>query len=291
MITDLYPALLIISNNQKIRHKIKARLQEKFFVVTAKSAFSALQTIKSTFLKFIVLDDSLSDCDPLELALEIKTSPCSEPVPLLIITGNLGKEYRSQMKRAGAAAFIDKYHFEEELLEQIEHETQFQSTQKKTAPLFGLISKEEFSKIDLKEHLILPAPILAMMQKNPFAALLIKVLNFKTIKKEIGNTDSEAMMLALYKHITKKLNKNNILIPYKEGRMLLILTNSSGQKAIKASKELVRHINLLRFQSREGGVEIRAAISLSHYFERHPLPNKAEWPKIQEIFCYETKIC
>jgi DNA-binding response OmpR family regulator len=110
------PTILAITDGPTVRYWIKSELGEKFFLIDAATEKKALETVQTSHLDFIILDDALSDCSALDLCRKIKEI---EKVPILLITGHLKKSYRDEALKAGVFDFLSDLLDSDELHRQI----------------------------------------------------------------------------------------------------------------------------------------------------------------------------
>ncbi|MDE3045082.1 MAG: response regulator [Verrucomicrobiota bacterium] len=131
-------SLLVISENPTVSIWLKKHLNAQFFVIETDSKEKALGLIHDTPFDFIILDGAIEECDPLDLSRELRALT---PVPILLITNRLKKEYRQTAFKAGVTSFLSEELDDEELKIRIENGRKATETQRKTSNLSSRLNK------------------------------------------------------------------------------------------------------------------------------------------------------
>jgi len=91
--------VLVVDDDADIRAQIEKILAPHYRVVTAASGKECLQNVARTRPACIVMDVMMEDlCDGLETAKQIKASPATREIPVILLTSvNASYDYRSQV--------------------------------------------------------------------------------------------------------------------------------------------------------------------------------------------------
>ncbi len=232
------PTLLVISDNPTIRFWIKKHLDDEFFILFAETAIEARTALNSR-LDFIILDANLESTDPLELCKEINLLIQKSLVPIFLITGKLKKSFRDQAQQAGVTDFLSEQLDLEELRSCIAKGEKAASLRDKTVDLALSIKppKQNPSPNSLKNKFVLNDQGLRVLaeakkEKTPVALLVIRLDHFN----EMEERDSIARKLAQF--ISDLLPKQHALIPSTEGRLILLLSNTTTEAARMVAEKL-----------------------------------------------------
>ncbi|RKX19212.1 MAG: hypothetical protein DRP51_07800 [Candidatus Zixiibacteriota bacterium] len=99
--------VLIVDDEEMIRNLLKNTLErEKYDVLTADSGVTALKVLASNRINVVISDIQMSNMDGFELLVQIKSH--YPDVPVLMITGQLGKYNKDDAMLAGADGYIAK---------------------------------------------------------------------------------------------------------------------------------------------------------------------------------------
>jgi len=160
------PTLLIISDNPSIGQWFKKNLSGRFYFIEAPDRRTALETVRTVSIDYIVLDSLLEEIDPLELSSELRQM--SFAVPIFLITGRLKKSFRSAANRAGVTDFLNDQLSVEEIEARTAVVCKSAATRNKTADLSRQIKPAaETSESDfLKNRVLSDKPIAGFKKKK-----------------------------------------------------------------------------------------------------------------------------
>jgi diguanylate cyclase (GGDEF)-like protein len=239
------PTLLIISDNPSIRYWVKKHLEDQYFVLEAVNRISALEAIRNSQLDFILIDSGLEGTDPLELTAEMKQI-LRTLTPILLITGRLKRSYLESALDAGVTDFLNDQLDPEELAMRIATGKKAHSLREKTSAFSTSITKKtaNTSKDYLKNKVLLQDSALSLIQlakenNIPLTALLVRIDRFDEIQKKMGDSLTEKI-LQLLKRI---LSPSDLIIPSTEERFIIILHNTTPEKAKGIVETISKQVN------------------------------------------------
>ncbi len=239
------PTILLISDNPAIVHWMRKNLDSEFTLLEAAKEEKALQIVRTTLLDFIILDSSFEEKDALTLSSKIRQ--LNTVVPILLMTGRLRKPFRERAFDAGVTDFLNDRLDPEELETRIAIGKKAASERRKAASLSGLIQapeEKETSRIYLKSKVLLNEKALRLLadakQKgNPIALLTLRVDQFQKLETEHGMIKAELLQHELAEKMETLLHTGDLLIPYSNGRFILLLPET-GPDTARTNAERLR---------------------------------------------------
>lgn len=100
--------ILLVEDNDSIRHLLKDRLSEEFIVDTAADGAAALEKLNETPVDLIVTDIMMPVMDGMELCKRVKENTELSSIPIVFITAKNDLESKLKGLQLGAEAYIDK---------------------------------------------------------------------------------------------------------------------------------------------------------------------------------------
>ncbi len=104
---DLY-RILLVEDNIELLMLMQALLSQKYHVRTAKNGREALEVIAKEDLDLVVSDVMMPEMDGNELTKNIKQSPDSSHLPVILLTAKMSDEDREESLIIGADDYITK---------------------------------------------------------------------------------------------------------------------------------------------------------------------------------------
>ena len=100
--------ILLVDDDPALRTLLKTTFEVADVAVdVAEDAVAARRKIRSTRPDVIVLDNNMPGTTGLELCAELKASPATRDIPIVVLTGSEGSS-EAAAKKAGASAFVRK---------------------------------------------------------------------------------------------------------------------------------------------------------------------------------------
>jgi two-component system, cell cycle response regulator len=264
------PTLLVISDNPSIWQWVKRELEGQFFIIRASRQFSATETARTTELDFIILDANFEECDPLELARELRQ--INTITPILLITGRLKKSFRDAALDAGVTDFLNESLSIEELETRIATGKRAASARKKTSEISTRLkgTKQELSQDFFKNKVLLNKKAIDLLanvkkQKDSIMLLLLRIDHFQDLQSQVGLIDAEELLPLLSERITRHLRPEDLLIPSSQGFFILLLPHTAPDEASAIAEELRREVQKEPFQLPSKKLEITISIALSSF--------------------------
>jgi CheY-like chemotaxis protein len=101
--------ILIADDSRVYVHLISGWLHDRGFeVVVASDAIQAFVMATRHLPAAVILDISMPGGSGIDVLKKLKLSSNTKHIPVLVVTGNAGREMRSLVKRLGAADLLEK---------------------------------------------------------------------------------------------------------------------------------------------------------------------------------------
>jgi two-component system cell cycle response regulator len=261
------PTILLVSQNPTVRNWIKKHLDEDFFIIYAEKQYEATDALNSR-LDFIILDSNIVDYNPLDLCQELSQISKKSFVPIFLITGKLKKSYRDQARASGVTDFLSDQLDIDELKTRILEGQKSALSREKTADLSLSIKVPNFNPSggSLKNKLVLNDQglrLLAEAKSNnlPVALLVMRIDQFEKLK------DSDEVLGELAEFLQHILREKDVLIPFTDGKFILLLSDTTSDAARKIAERLREKIQLQPF-AKTRGLTVSIAVSSIDASER-----------------------
>lgn len=224
------PVLLLISDNASILHWMRKNLQERHYLLETSSEEKAVEIVRATKLDFIVIDSSLETCDPLTLCRTFRAY--NTITPILLITGRLKKTYRDEALESGVSDFLSDQLDLDELETRFATGKKAAAERKKAALLSEKIkahsTQKELSRTYFRSKVVLNEQALKLLAhakeiKTAVALLTLRIDHFGQIETEQGIVAAEKIQHDLAETLQSSLQPDDLLIPFSNGRFILLL--------------------------------------------------------------------
>lgn len=115
------PKALIIDDSVSVRKFVSSVLvKNKYSTVLTEDGTEALKELRKTRFDIIITDLEMPNMHGFELIEEIRKYKKYQQIPIVILTGRVGKKHKDQGKKLGANAYITKPFKEKDLLKSLE---------------------------------------------------------------------------------------------------------------------------------------------------------------------------
>ena len=179
--TRMAPLILIVEDNDELRHFLKKSLKKKYRVAEAENGLVGWNKVEHLMPDFIIADLLMPEMDGLELTKMIKTDSRTSHIPVILLTAVTDMESKVAGMKAGADDYITKPFSSEFLHARIEN----LMTQRLQLQHFY---RSQY--ISSKPDLTLP-PLEIKSEEDKFMQQLIKLMN-----ENIENFDLNIDLLA-----------------------------------------------------------------------------------------------
>ena len=112
--------ILAIDDNLVQLELFKKILASNYDIRTVKSATDALKYLNANEAQVILLDIEMPNINGFTFLYEIRKIPSYMDVPIIIVSGNTGKDFFTEAKNSSAFAVLSKPVIPEELIKTIE---------------------------------------------------------------------------------------------------------------------------------------------------------------------------
>lgn len=119
-LTDM-PVLLLVEDNEDMRHYIRRILADRFSIVEATNGEKGYELAKQVIPDFIISDLMMPVCDGLELCRRIRSDNTLSHIPFLMLTAISDDDTRLNSYREGVNAFLVKPFKKEMLIARIDN--------------------------------------------------------------------------------------------------------------------------------------------------------------------------
>ncbi len=269
--TELFtpPTSLIISDNPSIRYWLKKHLGEKFFLIEAMTKAKALETALNSSLHFIILDSAFKPCDFLELAREIRQTPSNLLTPILLITDQLKKSFRTTAQEAGITDFLFQPLDAEELETKIGTIKKAGDVRHKVLGLSSKINvpKQVTSPTFFKDKVLLRDEALQLLTDAkkrgvPVKMLIVRIDRFAEIQAKFGAASQEILQ-NFGEFITRIAGKSSVITPYTDGQFIILLPEIELSESQKVAENLRKLVEKQRFSTKQGILHLTASFAIS----------------------------
>ncbi|MEI8274021.1 MAG: response regulator, partial [Paludibacter sp.] len=175
------PLILIVEDNDELRHFLKKSLKKKYRVAEAENGLVGWNKVEHLIPDFIIADLLMPEMDGLELTKKIKSDPRTSHIPVILLTAVTDMESKLAGMKAGADDYITKPFSSEFLHARIEN------------LMIQRLQLQHFYRsqyISNKPNLTLP-PLEINLDEDKFMQHLIKLMN-----ENIENFDLNIDLLA-----------------------------------------------------------------------------------------------
>ncbi len=115
------PLILVVEDNDELRHFLKKSLKKKYRVAEAENGLIGWNKIQQVMPDFIIADLLMPEMDGLELTKKIKDNPHTSHIPVILLTAVTDMESKVAGMKAGADDYITKPFSSEFLQARIEN--------------------------------------------------------------------------------------------------------------------------------------------------------------------------
>jgi chemosensory pili system protein ChpA (sensor histidine kinase/response regulator) len=117
---DLPPLALVVDDSITMR-RVTQRLLErnKMRVLTAKDGIEALEVLQDHMPEIVILDIEMPRMDGYEFAKNVRNTPATADLPIIMVTSRTGEKHRARAIELGINDYLGKPYQEHELLDAI----------------------------------------------------------------------------------------------------------------------------------------------------------------------------
>ncbi len=263
--------LLLVNKTILTTVWLKKHLKDAFHVIHVKTCEEALIKLQNTVIDFVIIDEDVNDIPPLNLASKIRHSLSSSWVPILLLTSNLKNSFRKKALNAGISDFLSDPPEEQELEKHIASSLKARSMHKKIHDVSKTLKAKEQNSLSqnmissqflLHDHAIKEVDR-ARKEKKPLTLALIGIDSYKAIEKTCNVLDLNRLLFSLSDVITQEIRKEDILIPSKDGKFIVIMPNLTIQQARIEAASLMKKMKAAQFQAKGKPITISISVVLT----------------------------
>ena len=238
------PKLLIISDVAHMRAWLKKHLEDSFDIIIETRISTAIQAAYNIELDFIFLDESIKDCEPIDLCEKLKQVTHKYQTLIYVITGKLKKKYIQSLKNAGVFEVLHSMQNNEELTEKVQKGISLHERQRKTSNLFSALKmpndlpNQELKNRFIKSYQATMEIAEAKVKESPLQLIMVKIDKFADLDTKTENTKSETVSNQVSKSIQEKLRQKDILIPTSKDKFVVIMPDTEKNSANEFAKKI-----------------------------------------------------
>jgi putative two-component system response regulator len=120
-LTAEWAATVLVADDDSTARRVLGRILETagYTVIHAEDGSTARQLVRDEMPDLLMLDINMPGTDGVDLCREVKSDPRTSLVPVIHVTGSIGREDRLAALRAGSDEFVAKPYDVEELLTRV----------------------------------------------------------------------------------------------------------------------------------------------------------------------------
>ncbi|MDF1558622.1 MAG: ATP-binding protein [Bacteroidales bacterium] len=218
---DEYEVILVVEDNEDLRHYIKSLVSEKYTVVEAVNGGAGLEKAIEIIPDLVITDIMMPVMDGMEMCKRLKAHPATSHIPVIMLTARADRESMIKGMEAAADDYIVKpfdsglmkarvrnlITQRRELRKSFEKEFLMDSDSKETAsPLFIML--REIMKV-FDKHLSEPDFNIEMLGKE---LNMSRSQLFRKVHAITGSTPMELLRLVRMKHAARLLRSGTMNI-------------------------------------------------------------------------------
>ncbi len=244
------PIVLIITPVTITTVWLKKHLAKNFHVLTETSSEKALEILKNSIIDLVILDENIKDMNFLKLSALIKKNQTPHWIPILLITSNLKKRFKTQAIRSGITDFLYDPLEKNELNQKILRVTQLSEMHQKISSISQTFQSKKSSTI--KKTFTKTVKIFSQPKKEkiPLTIALLGIEKFKNFEKQHSIFETEKLLLDISELLIQEIRKNDILIPSKDGKFILIMPQTSLEESEKIVSQLKKNVDKKIFMNK-----------------------------------------
>jgi signal transduction histidine kinase/AraC-like DNA-binding protein len=102
------PVLLVVDDNEDLRHYLKTKFSSQYFVMEASSAPAALKILHERKVDMMITDISMSGMSGLELCSVVRSDIEISHLPIIVLSARTSVESKIQAMESGADLYLEK---------------------------------------------------------------------------------------------------------------------------------------------------------------------------------------
>lgn len=250
--------LVLVVEDSPLQMSIMLRYLEDqdMDIITATDGYEALKLARDSVPDLVLLDMVLPGMDGFEVCLQIKSSPATSEVPVMVITSLSDQEDKLKSLRYGADDFLSKPIDRRELLlkantllNRKKHLAAL-TNQVRRDPLTGLYNRR-YMEYALKREVMD-----AVSSESPLSVIMLDVDHFKNYNDHNGHPAGDEVLKTISKILTATMRQNDIIVRYGGEEFLAILPKTGPEGAANVAEKVRRTIEEFSFpfeDSQPGG--------------------------------------
>ena len=242
-ITENQPRILVVDDEESVRHNLAELLEIKNFCVTAtESAEQALQLLEQNAFDLVLSDLLMPRIDGIALAKAIKEMGVN--VPVVVMTGYASIETAVESMKAGASDFITKPFnmdqitivinrtLENKKLQQLAQEREYFEHLSNTDGLTELYNHRYFQNmlhIEVERE---------RRYRRPLSLLMIDIDNFKSCNDTHGHLMGDVVLQQVGALVKKSTRGCDYVARYGGEEFAVILPETTKQEAVVVAERI-----------------------------------------------------
>ena len=229
--------ILIVEDSEVNRGILCQLLQEQYDIVEAPDGNEAYQILKAQYreLAMVLLDLIMPNCDGFQFLEMVRENPLLATVPVVVLTGNSGREQEERCLSLGAVDFLAKPYNPAIIKARLHNVIR----SREMAASLGAIEIDELTGLYTKQAFFHHARTL--LDANPgdtFSMVVSDIENFELVNSFYGEEKGNTLIKGLA-DLTKKYDQSGISGRYGRDQMVC-LCKSSPQDTPQTVTELLQ---------------------------------------------------
>jgi len=290
------PILFILTDRIITGVWLKRHLQDQFHIIQEKTEKTALDRIQNSTIDFIIVDASLKEVNLFPLLMKLKKAVSPHWIPIVVVTDNLKKAFRSRAMKAGATDFLQDPLDEAELYTRIANSLKANEQQRKIAEISEELKtyRQNLPQTVLSSKFLLSDKAIralakAKREKNPFTISLIRLDSFHELTERFGTRGMDKLLLIFSELLMPLISPKDILIPSKEGTFILIMPNTTLETAEETAEKIRKKVRERTLKTSKGTLTLSISIAVTTYDEKGKRGSEAEFDRMLEIASHALK--
>lgn len=264
------PAVLIVDDSTPVRLWLRRILQGQFLSLEASDTLEAEEILSREHVDLILLDYALPKGTGLDFCRKLRQLPHLSNVPILMVTANTEDRLIAEAFSAGFTDYVRKPLRPGELLARLSQALKNRALEEKASSLIRELKEKAerdpltflYNRLTL-EKLALIEMAKARRTHQPLSLLMIDIDHFKSLNDRYGHVAGDEALAHLASFLVSHLRKYDIVCRYGGDEFVILLPNTSEEKAHAVANKLLHALPHHPCQSASGSFVISLSIGVA----------------------------
>ncbi|MCF7805201.1 MAG: response regulator [Candidatus Marinimicrobia bacterium] len=237
---DVERKVLVVEDDPELVHLLELKLRsEQREIVFAQTGEEAKTFLRDADFSLVILDLILPDYDGRNLLVEIRETPKTAGIPVIVTTAKSNPHIQSECYALGADAFFEKPFDPEALTAAVAdkiHRAEAQKVAANKDPLTGLPNRAGFLEMFEQTHR------LASRRQSQLAVGFIDIDLFKSVNDRYGHNIGDQVLQKTAAILSDSLRKSDILARWGGEEFVAAFPDTDVSGAAKALEKALDHL-------------------------------------------------